>query len=61
MSKLKEFFKFWFRFSAIFIVFAFFIWAVVTVGSYNEALGVLVALIGIAGFVSAGTVYLDVG
>jgi hypothetical protein len=60
MEKLKEFFKVWFRFSAVFLVFVFLIWAVVTVGKYNEGLGVLVALIGIAGFVSAGTVYLDV-
>jgi hypothetical protein len=60
MSKLKEFFKFWFKLSAVFLGVVFLCWAVVTVGKYNEGLGLLVALIGIAGFVSAAIVYLDV-
>jgi hypothetical protein len=61
MEKLKEFFKFWFRCIVILVAFAFLVWVVVTAGSYNEALGVLVAIIGVAGFVSLGIVYFDVG
>lgn len=60
MNKFKEFFKFWFKCSAVFLAVAFLIWAVGTVGKYSEGLAVLVALIGIAGFVSAATVYWDV-
>ena len=60
MENLKKFFITWFIFSVIVLAFAFYIWLLVTVWGHSEPLGVLILVIGLGGFLSAGTVYLDI-
>lgn len=61
MSKLKEFFRFWFIFTVITLVFALYIWTIITAAEhYGLGIGLLICIIGVGGFISAATTYLDV-